>query len=205
MIEDLFREIAARYVPDTGEVNALWAEIRKAYTARGRHYHTLSHLEALAGLLQGVREHISHWDTVVLAICYHDIVYSARRQDNEARSAVIAGKRLTAFQYPADETALCERLILATKGHSTDPDGDVNYFTDADLSVLGAAPDVYAAYARSIRKEYSVYPDFLYNPGRKKVLAHFLSMPRIFKTDIFYGRYEITARENLRREMETLP
>lgn len=204
MIEDLFRTTAGFYAPDAGVVNSLWAEILKVYTLRGRYYHTLSHLEHLAAELQGVRNAIVHWDTVVLAACYHDFVYAAHQQDNEARSAAVARERLETLQYPAAETALCERLILATKGHGIDPENDVNYFTDADLSVLGSAPEVYGTYTGNIRKEYSIYPDFLYKPGRKKVLEHFLAMPRIFKTDIFYERYEGPARKNLRWELETL-
>jgi predicted metal-dependent HD superfamily phosphohydrolase len=39
---------------------------------------------------------------------------------------------------------------------------------DADLSILGKDLDTYLAYTKMIRKEYSIYPDFLYKPGRKK-------------------------------------
>jgi predicted metal-dependent HD superfamily phosphohydrolase len=44
----------------------------------------------------------------------------------------------------------------------------------------------------------------MYNPVRKKVLLHFLSMERIFKTDYFYTHFEKQARENLQKEMELL-
>jgi hypothetical protein len=33
--------------------------------------------------------------------------------------------------------------------------------------------------------EYSIYPAFIYNPERKKVLNHFLLMDRIFKPAFF--------------------
>jgi hypothetical protein len=46
--------------------------------------------------------------------------------------------------------------------------------------------------------------DFLYNPGRKKVLKHFLDMKTIFKTAYFQEKYERQARINLASEMETL-
>jgi predicted metal-dependent HD superfamily phosphohydrolase len=42
-----------------------------------------------------------------------------------------------------------------------------------------------------------MYPDFLYKPGRRKVLTHFLEMERIFKSDHFYQKYEEQARKNL--------
>lgn len=34
-------------------------------------------------------------------------------------------------------------------------------------------------------REYSIYSNVVYNSGRKKVLNHFLTMNRIFKTDFF--------------------
>ncbi|MNJ03033.1 hypothetical protein D3C73_1632060 [compost metagenome] len=55
-----------------------------------------------------------------------------------------------------------------------------------------------------MRQEYAIYPDLVYNPGRKNVLLHFLAMDRIFKTDYFFEKYEKPARENLRKEAELL-
>ena len=63
---------------------------------------------------------------------------------------------------------------------------------------------LYDTYCQQVRKEYSIYPDFLYKPGRKKVLEHFLNMERIFKTTYFFDLYEAQARENLRRELSSL-
>ena len=53
-------------------------------------------------------------------------------------------------------------------------------------------------------KNIPFYPDLLYKPGRKKVLQHFLSMERIFKTEQFFSRFEDKARKNLLQEFETL-
>lgn len=55
-----------------------------------------------------------------------------------------------------------------------------------------------------VRKEYSIYPDLLYKPGRKKVLQHFLQMERIFKTQVFYDKYETQSRRNLEKELNQL-
>ena len=46
--------------------------------------------------------------------------------------------------------------------------------------------------------------DFLYKPGRKKVLQHFLDMENIFKTEYFRNKYENTARTNIRKELSQL-
>ena len=91
-----------------------------------------------------------------------------------------------------DKVELCKNQILATKSHIKSTDRDTNYLTDADLSVLGQNWQTYSLYYKNVRKEYSIYPDFVYNPGRKKVLNHFLSMDKIFKTDFFYKKFERT-------------
>ena len=92
--------------------------------------------------------------------------------------------------------------ILETKGHSISKDNDTNFFTDADLSILGLDWDLYSEYAQNVRKEYSNYPTIIYKMGRRKVLKHFLVMERIFKTDHFFEKFEVLARENLRRELQ---
>lgn len=75
---------------------------------------------------------------------------------------------------------------------------------DADLSILGKSSQVYLEYTKQIRKEYSIYPHFLYKPGRKKALEHFLALESIFKTEYFKKKYEIRARENIEFELSIL-
>ena len=72
------------------------------------------------------------------------------------------------------------------------------------LSVLGSDWNTYELYSRQIRKEYGIYPDIVYKPGRRKVLLYFLELNNIYKTAFFAGRYERQARLNLRRELEEL-
>ena len=42
-----------------------------------------------------------------------------------------------------------------------------------------------------------MFPDILYNAGRKTVLLHFLNMNQIYKTKEFFDRLEEQARKNL--------
>jgi predicted metal-dependent HD superfamily phosphohydrolase len=132
------------------------------------------------------------------------LVYNALKSDNEEQSALIAEKRMTLIGVPQTIVNNCKKQILATKAHLEDSDMDTNHFTDADLSILGHDWETYSGYYKSVRKEYSLYPDLIYNPGRKKVLKHFLNMERIYKTDYFYLRFEEQAKGNLLREMEML-
>ena len=83
-------------------------------------------------------------------------------------------------------------------------DYDTNFLLDADLAILGQDRKIYENYIQHIRKEYSIYPDFMYKPGRKKVLIHFLEFEEIFKTDYFKVKYEEKARENIQKELEII-
>ena len=81
---------------------------------------------------------------------------------------------------------------------------DTNYFIDADLSILGSDNKSYLNYSRQIRKEYRHFPDILYKPGRRKVLAAFLEMKNIFKTKYFQDKYEEQAKINILDELKSL-
>lgn len=95
-------------------------------------------------------------------------------------------------------------MILATASHTSSSDEDTNYFLDADMSILGMDHEQYLQYTKDIRNEYMQYNDEQFREGRKKVLEGFLEMDRIFKTDVFYQRYEEVARMNIKREIESL-
>lgn len=53
-----------------------------------------------------------------------------------------------------------------------------------------------------MRKEYAMFPDEIYIPGRIKVLEHFGSMDSIFKIPAFQDRFEKQAGLNMQRELE---
>jgi predicted metal-dependent HD superfamily phosphohydrolase len=204
LLKETFVKLASTYTDNIPLINELWAEIEAAHSAAKRHYHSLRHLENLLYQLQAVRDHINNWDVVLFTLYYHDIVYNPLKDNNEEKSAELAEARLSALAVPAELTQRCKQQILATKKHLPNTDPDTNYFTDADLSVLGQDWPLYAAYAEGVRKEYSIYPDLIYKPGRKKVLQHFLQMERIFKTDYFYHKLETSAKRNLQQELEGL-
>lgn len=204
MLEELFVETAGNYAGDAALISGSWAEIEKNYSGRKRFYHSLAHLENLLQQLLPVKPEIRNWDAVVFALYYHDAVYDTLKSDNEEKSAGLAEKRLKQLAVPDGIIALTKRHILATKSHLPSDDGDTNLFTDADLSILGQDWETYSAYCKNVRKEYAIYPDLVYIPGRKKVLKHFLSMDRIFKTGPFYDRYEAQAEKNLNKELDLL-
>lgn len=204
MLQQTFYNLLAKYNVDVAAQQLLWNEIDKAYSHKKRHYHTVQHLANLLQQLEEVKEKIQQWDAVLFALYYHDIVYNTLRSDNEEKSALLAEERMRNMGIPAGITAACTNMIRATAAHAQSPDADTNYFTDADLAVLGQDWDTYTAYYQAIRKEYALYPNLVYNPGRKKVLNHFLQMERIYKTGPFFTKFEQQAKENMQKELALL-
>lgn len=204
MLKEIFIELLTKYTDNDRVRNELWTEIEKNYSSKKRHYHTLHHLDNLLSQLTEVKSEIQNWETILFTLFYHDIIYNSIKSDNEEKSAELAEKRMKQISVSKDKIELCKKQILATKSHIRSTDNDTNYFTDADLSVLGQNWETYLLYYKNVRKEYSIYPALVYNPGRKKVLNHFLSMDRIFKTDFFYNKFETQAKLNLQQEIESL-
>jgi predicted metal-dependent HD superfamily phosphohydrolase len=141
-------------------------------------------------------------EIVAWAIFYHDIIYNPRRKDNEAQSAQVAAQRLGDLGISAERIARCQRHILATASHQLQQDPDTQLLLDIDLGILGADWESYQRYAQQVRKEYAMYPGFLYRRGRRKVLRHFLEKDRIYQTERFMLKWEQQARTNLARELE---
>lgn len=201
MIKDEFLKTVSSYTATPGEKDILWKEIETRYAEKSRHYHTLTHIESLMLELIPVKGSFTSWPVVVFATVYHDIIYKASKSNNEEKSADFAEERLRCIAVPPELIDRCRDFIIATKRHEPF-DSEIDLFTDADLSILGSDSTTYQSYTRQIRKEYSIYPDVLYKPGRKKVLLHFLDMPFIYKTEFFRDKYEDKARRNLEEELD---
>jgi predicted metal-dependent HD superfamily phosphohydrolase len=201
-LEETFKSLVQKYNSNPIVVDNLWNEIYKNYSRKKRHYHNLTHLENLLKELIQNRAIIEDWDSILFALFYHDLVYNVLKKDNEEKSALLAVKRLTEIDVPKERIEFVKIHILATKSHEINSNNDANIFTDADLSILGSKDDDYKSYCQKIRKEYAIYPDFMYYPGRKKVLMHFLAMDKIYKTSLFRGLYEEKAIKNMKTELQ---
>ncbi len=201
---DLFLQLVKKYSNNNELATNLWLEIFTRYSEPKREYHTISHLEAIITDLKAVKNEIEDWDTTLFAVFYHDIIYKASSNTNEADSAKLAIQKLTEIGYPTEKIAKCSEMIIATKLHEYSTDNDTNFLLDADLAILGSTAYDYQKYSEQIREEFSLYPDFMYNSGRKKALQHFLQMKTIYKTDYFIKKYEKMARGNISNEIEEL-
>lgn len=208
-LRHIWHELTSRYTNNTALIDERWTEIEKRYSEKKRYYHNLTHLAYMTEKARHYKELLTDPDTVLFSIFYHDIIYNVKRKDNEQKSAEFAKNRLTQLGLHSNQIARCQQQIMATahqsaQNHPTHDDSDTHYLVDFDLAILGESREIYLDYAKKIRKEYAIYPDFLYKKGRKKVLHHFLGMDRIFKTKEFHDPYEQQARENLKAELHEL-
>lgn len=203
-LKEKFTALGLSYTEDRDLINSLWQEIETQYSEKGRHYHNLLHLENMFLELETVKSTIGDLTAISFSVFYHDVIYDATSKSNEEKSALFAADRLQKLDLDQNIISKVSEQILATKSHQKAVDTDTNYLLDADLAILGKELSVYMEYTRQIRKEYSIYPDLLYKPGRRKVLRHFLELENIFKTEKFRDQYELQARENIAEELRIL-
>lgn len=174
-----------------------------------RRYHTVEHLTAVLDridvLIDVQKEHAEDPDAVRLAAWFHDAVYLPERSTNEERSARLAERALPEAGVSAARTAEVARLVRLTLTHAPEP-GDSNgaVLCDADLAILAAPTEAYAAYTAAVREEYGFVPDEAFRAGRAAVLRQLLDLPRLFTTPYGEREWEPRARENLRTELARL-
>lgn len=179
-----------------------WLDLEKAYSKKSRYYHNLTHLEEMIASFETYYNRLQNPNEILFSIFYHDYIYISSKKDNELKSAELALSILP------KNTNLNRQLVFdaicATQLHSYNSIEDINWLIDFDLKILTKDWDDYKSYFEQIRKEYRIYPDFLYKPGRAKALKHFLENEFIFQTEEFRGLYEEKARANIEKEISLL-
>jgi len=196
--------------------DGILARLSAAYSAPGRHYHTLEHIDEL----------LAHYAAFApadpaaagidgaafrLAIFFHDAVYDVRAKDNEEKSAELLDTELRSVGVAVPVIERGRRYVMATKHLGGGPralEPDAAFFADLDLAILAAPPERYRRYARDIRREYAIYDDLTYAKGRAGALRTLAGGAAIFTTA---GRmpgvpppWEAAARANLTSELEAL-
>jgi predicted metal-dependent HD superfamily phosphohydrolase len=178
------------------------------YAEPHRHYHTLEHIAATLTALDGARGDLAYPDEAELAVWLHDVIYEPRATDNEARSVAFAMRLLEGSGARARVAPAVAALIMATQhlggAAAVPPDHpDVAHVVDMDLGILGATPEAFARYEAQVRREYAHRSEEEWREGRRRVLGHFLALPRIYTTPAF-ARLEAPARDNLARALARL-
>ena len=201
-LQDKYTELLLNIGFDENMIPEHWLNLEKAYSSKTRHYHNLNHLSEMIDCYDLYCSHLKNPDEVLYSIFYHDIIYKVTRKDNEIKSAEYAVAILS--DHSKLNTALVYDMICATQKHEHNENEDTNWLIDFDLKVLSKDWPAYKIYFEQIRKEYKIYPDFLYNPGRKKALEHFLKNEFIFQTVTFRNLFEEKARTNIEKEVSLL-
>ena len=198
--------LAKKYCDDLLLIAYLWEKIEKKYAGKNRHYHNLRHIHSMLLQAKENREQIIDFDALLFAIWFHDIIYKTSKKNNEEKSAEFASSVLKNLSKEKIHFNTVAQLIISTKSHQIilNENNDNAFMLDFDLSILGQDWESYKGYIQNIRKEYKLYPDFLYNPSRKKVLEHFLNRKTLFFTEKYQDILEDKARVNLIREIKLL-
>lgn len=185
-------------LPYAENLLARWAEPQ-------RRYHTTAHLTAVLDHIDTLAVHADDPDLVRLAAWFHDAVYFPDRSENEERSARLAERALPEAGLTPARTAEVARLVRLTLTHAAE-EGDASgaVLCDADLAILAAASEPYAAYAAAVREEYGFVPDDAFREGRAAVLRQLLALPRLFRTPYGQTHWESRARENMTAELAEL-
>ncbi|ACY99280.1 MULTISPECIES: HD domain-containing protein [Thermomonospora] len=199
-------DLVARWVALAGEeTRRIGADLADRYGEEHRRYHTREHLVAVLDLVDELAGHADDPDLVRLAAWFHDAVYDPRRGDNEERSAVKAERVLADTDLPPEAIAEVARLVRLTATHTPGPaDRNGQVLCDADLAILGADAERYAAYAAAVRSEYAFVPEEHFNAARADILRSLLAKPTIFHTPPARERFERRARRNLHQELSRL-
>lgn len=190
-------------------LDGLLARLREPH----RHYHSathvmwvLRHVEAL--LHDDETTHTAphpDGDAVRLAALYHDAVYDPRATDNEAISATLARDVAVQLGWTTDRAELVHSLVLATAiGGDVSDGGAYDVLLDADLAILGSAPNEYQAYVNGVRREYSHVSDADWRTGRAGVLRHLLDLEPLYRTGTMQRTRTARARANMAAELATL-
>jgi len=170
-----------------------WRMLVGLYGEPTRHYHTLEHVAACLREADGLlaMQPTLDRDRMELALIWHDAVYVPGQKENERLSAELLNALrdvLTVRDRNTVEYACT--TIVATAAHDADWYGSdaLSAVLDIDMSILGQDEATYDAW----------------RVGRGGFLAETLTRKKIYTLDVMRGRYEIRARENMRREAEGL-
>ena len=176
----------------------------EAYSEKHRHYHTTKHIEGMLKHYDAVQDLAERPAELELAIWFHDAIYKPFSKTNEFDSAEWAKIFCLANGCDPDAAERVHKLIMATLHNGDVNDNDQKLIVDIDLTILGAASEVYDEFEQNVRKEYKYVPSIIFRSKRKALLRSFLNNPNIYNLDYFQGKFESAARDNISRAIDKL-
>ena len=188
------------------DVEGAGMDLLRRWSEPHRGYHDVRHL---AEVLDRLAELDDAGEAVLveaeLAAWFHDAVYAGRPGQDERDSADLARSALQALGAPQATAVRVAELVLVTASHRPDQgDRAAVLLCDADLAVLAAGPERYAAYVAGVRLEYASLDDATFAAGRAAVLRNLLDRPALYVSAAARERWEAAARTNVTAELERL-
>lgn len=105
-------------------------------------YHTYEHIQDVLRAINEIGSQFDlsekDWELLMLAGQFHDLGYAGGPENHEERSVGLARDFLFARQYPEEDFAILEKLILATKMPQSPQNQLEAILCDADLSHIGS-------------------------------------------------------------------
>lgn len=191
-------------------IAAIGAGLVRRWSEPQRHYHTTTHLVemfwALEELLEAGELSEREGSLARVAAWFHDAHYDPRAPggSNEASSAELAARELTALGVPVRDRDEVVRLVRLTDGHEPPDDPLAASFHDADLWILSAPRQRFDDYCTQVRQEYAFVDDRSYARGRSAVLEPFVRRDHLYATRHARREWEDRARRQLAHELARL-
>ena len=197
--QDLWKRINGKENP-----KFIFETLNNLYSQPHRFYHNLTHIDHCLKGLSCVKSIAEDFDSLELAIWYHDAIYDTHRKDNEIKSAELAKKICERNYFTENFTAKVYGLIIHMD-HIIEPNNlDAKILNDVDLSILGQERDIFKKYEDNIKKEYIWVPSDIFKIKRRKILQHFLDRDSVYFTTYFRNKYEKKAEINLQKSIDAL-
>jgi len=171
------------------------------YAEPHRRYHDRAHLLTVLAMVDRLAGDEDLY-LVRLGAWFHDAVYDLpeRELTNEEASARLAIRSLGRAGFEQEDITQVARLVRLTATHAPggrDPEGEL--LCDADLAVLAAPPERYAAYVAAVRAEHAAVGEEQFLAGRLAVMEP-LAATEIFRSGKAQS-LKAAARANLEGEL----
>lgn len=170
------------------------------YNNSSRYYHNLQHIESCLALLDKYKNLAKNYNTLYLAIIFHDYIYDPSSIYNEIDSACAFMIKTHIFPVnePDNPIAKVIELILATKHDKILTNSDEQLIADIDLSSLGLPTEEFDKNWENIRKEFWFIDDNKFLGSRLKILNELANKKHIFYHQEFINEFEEQARKNIK-------
>src|SRR6476469_3520049 len=97
---------------DSAIARKTFRDIANLYSSQNRFYHNLDHVNQVLQVIELLRSLALEPDTIAFAAWFHDVIYDAKSNDNEEKSAEYAASLLTYLNLSSNIINSVTRLIF---------------------------------------------------------------------------------------------